>query len=84
MNPAYNHPAYKANRLTCLVRDKGRCHWCGGTASTADHVIALAAGGGHELGNLVAACRRCNSRRGAAVTNEVRRQRQVGRRSRRW
>jgi 5-methylcytosine-specific restriction endonuclease McrA len=83
-NPAYSHPLYITNRAICLARDKGQCHWCGGMATTADHVVALAEGGTHDLANLVAACRRCNSSRGAVVTNAVRRARRVGRRSRTW
>lgn len=41
-----------------------RCHWCGtkvsGKAIHFDHVIALGAGGTHEIGNLCAACPDCN------------------------
>ncbi len=48
------------------------CHWCGGYAGTVDHVVALIHGGGHELENLVPACRRCNSRRGAIDGNRLR------------
>lgn len=84
MNPAYNHPLYKTNRLICLTRDKWRCHWCGGQANTADHLTALAHGGSHALENLVASCRACNSRGGAKITNEVKAGRVIGRRSRSW
>lgn len=41
-----------------------RCHWCGtkvsGKAIHFDHVIALGAGGTHEIGNLCASCPDCN------------------------
>lgn len=43
-----------------LERDSYRCHWCGGSADTADHVIPKAAGGTDQLANVVAACRPCN------------------------
>lgn len=40
----------------------GRCCYCGETAkTTADHFIALAAGGTHVPSNIVPACPRCNS-----------------------
>ena len=85
MNPAYNHPTYKTNRLICLTRDKWRCHWCGGKANTADHYpVPLAHGGSHALENLVASCRACNSRRGVNITNDVKAGRTMGRGSRGW
>jgi 5-methylcytosine-specific restriction endonuclease McrA len=49
-------------RLRELVfRVKGRtCHWCGGPATTIDHVIPRVLGGAHELSNLVPSCARDN------------------------
>lgn len=41
------------------------CVYCGGPNQTADHVMPRALGGGHRLGNLVPACRKCNGRKGA-------------------
>jgi 5-methylcytosine-specific restriction endonuclease McrA len=56
-------------RLVVLERDDHRCHWCGGPANTVDHVRPLVAGGARlDPTNLVAACVRCNSRRGARLT----------------
>lgn len=64
-----------ADRIDPIVvfeRDKWRCHLCGcatprklrGTyepnAPELDHVVPLAAGGGHTWGNVKCACRRCN------------------------
>ena len=41
------------------------CMWCGTTENiTLDHLIPLARGGEHSVGNLVAACRSCNSSKG--------------------
>jgi 5-methylcytosine-specific restriction endonuclease McrA len=41
------------------------CMWCGTTEDiTMDHLIPLARGGEHSIGNLVACCRSCNSSKG--------------------
>ena len=46
------------------------CRWCGERATTADHYpIARIDGGPDNLANLVAACRPCNSSRGATLGN---------------
>ena len=37
------------------------CAYCGGLATTIDHVVPLSRGGTNFEGNLVSACRRCNS-----------------------
>jgi 5-methylcytosine-specific restriction endonuclease McrA len=53
-------------RAAVLDRDGYRCRWCGRPANTVDHVVALADGGARlDPANLVAACRPCNSKRGA-------------------
>lgn len=42
-------------------RHAGRCAYCGRTeALTIDHVVPIAKGGRHSIGNLLLACRRCN------------------------
>jgi 5-methylcytosine-specific restriction endonuclease McrA len=43
-----------------LRRDHHTCHYCGGPATTVDHVIPKSKGGTNAWNNLVAACRRCN------------------------
>lgn len=43
----------------------GRCAYCLGEASSIDHVVALSVGGQDEASNVVPACRRCNSSKGA-------------------
>ena len=48
-----------------LERDGYACAYCGGLATTVDHVLPKAKGGSDDPGNLVAACARCNSRKGA-------------------
>ena len=50
-------------RLIVLARDGYRCHWCGGEAKTADHLVPRIEGGSDEPWNLVASCQRCNSAR---------------------
>jgi 5-methylcytosine-specific restriction endonuclease McrA len=37
------------------------CRYCGGPGGTADHVVPISRGGKHSEGNLVPACRSCNS-----------------------
>lgn len=55
---------WDALRLQVLERDGYVCAYCGGEATEADHIIPKDAGGKDELGNLVAACKPCNSRKG--------------------
>jgi 5-methylcytosine-specific restriction endonuclease McrA len=68
---AYKHPVYRANRAAVLAAANGvcQCRGCGvcsgdckRVANTADHVIPLSKGGGHD--SLRAVCRPCNSSRG--------------------
>ena len=46
---------------------RGVCHYCGGAFSpdqlTMDHLVPLARGGKSAPGNVVPACRDCNSRK---------------------
>jgi 5-methylcytosine-specific restriction endonuclease McrA len=83
---AYSRSDYKANRLAVLSAAGWRCQWpgCTNRATTADHVIPLARGGTNDTWNLRASCWSCNSKGGVAITNEIRRAKRVGRRSRRW
>jgi 5-methylcytosine-specific restriction endonuclease McrA len=54
------------------------CFYCGSKDQiTADHVIPLARGGTHSLGNLVAACRSCNSQKHAKTITEWKKMRKV-------
>jgi 5-methylcytosine-specific restriction endonuclease McrA len=84
----YASTLYKNNRRLVLERAGYRCQirapGCHGLAVTADHVLPLAAGGSHDLYNLRAACRHCNSVGGAAITNRLKAARRLGRGSRRW
>ena len=61
-------------RKVILIRDGYRCHWCGAVATEVDHVRPLVFGGPRlEPTNLVAACKRCNARRGQAVRGKANR-----------
>jgi 5-methylcytosine-specific restriction endonuclease McrA len=46
---------------------RGVCHYCGGTFPpadlTMDHLVPLARGGHSSRGNVVPACKECNSRK---------------------
>ncbi len=54
---------YDDERLKLL--SPGRCAYCGQGATTADHLLPRATGGGDFGENLVPACRGCNSAKGA-------------------
>ena len=60
------------SRAGVLVRDGRRCAYCGGPASTIDHVLPRSRGGGNEWTNTVAACGRCNNRKGDRTPAEAR------------
>ncbi|WP_042387674.1 MULTISPECIES: HNH endonuclease [Streptacidiphilus] len=47
-------------RRALFARDGGRCVYCGGVATSVDHVVPRSRGGQHAWDNVVAACRRCN------------------------
>jgi len=51
------------SRRGVFIRDGHVCQYCGRTAENVDHVIPRSRGGPHEWENVVAACRRCNSRK---------------------
>jgi len=60
------------SRAGVLVRDGRRCAFCGGAASTVDHVLPRSRGGGDTWENTVAACARCNNRKGDRTPAEAR------------
>jgi 5-methylcytosine-specific restriction endonuclease McrA len=41
------------------------CAYCGAVAQHIDHVVPIARGGAHSIGNLVGACSSCNLRKGS-------------------
>ena len=61
--------AYKKVRLRVLARDNMTCRYCQGEADTVDHLIPLVSGGDPlDPDNMTAACRKCNSSKGARST----------------
>jgi 5-methylcytosine-specific restriction endonuclease McrA len=50
-------------RRAVFARDHWVCQYCGHPAENVDHVIPRSKGGAHSWDNVVAACRRCNSRK---------------------
>ncbi len=51
------------SRRGVFIRDDHTCQYCGRVAENVDHVQPRSRGGAHEWENVVAACRRCNSRK---------------------
>lgn len=60
----------KRLRYEVLRRDNHACRYCGRSAPdvalTVDHVVPVALGGSDDPGNLVTACRDCNSGKSAS------------------
>jgi 5-methylcytosine-specific restriction endonuclease McrA len=59
------------NRTAVFLRDSFRCQYCGAAAENIDHVVPRSRGGGHVWENVVAACRRCNSRKEDRLPSEA-------------
>jgi 5-methylcytosine-specific restriction endonuclease McrA len=58
-------------RRAVLERDAHRCVYCGLRADTIDHVRPRSRGGPHHWTNVVAACARCNHRKGDRLLGEL-------------
>jgi 5-methylcytosine-specific restriction endonuclease McrA len=58
-------------RRAVLERDAHRCVYCGIKADTIDHVRPRSRGGTHVWTNVVAACARCNHRKGDRLLVEL-------------
>jgi 5-methylcytosine-specific restriction endonuclease McrA len=58
-------------RRAVFARDGWVCQYCGLAAENVDHVIPKSRGGEHVWENVVAACRRCNSRKENRFPDEV-------------
>lgn len=56
----------KWQRLSAAVlrRDHHICRYCGGHATTTDHIVPKSKGGTDTWENLVACCRSCNGSKG--------------------
>jgi len=58
-------------RRAVFARDGWVCQYCGAAAENVDHVVPKSRGGEHAWENVVAACRRCNSRKENRTPHEV-------------
>ncbi len=63
--------AVAVNRRTVFARDGHRCQYCGLAAESIDHVVPRSRGGLHAWDNVVAACRRCNTRKEDRLPHEA-------------
>ena len=59
------------SRAGVLARDGHRCGYCGGAASTVDHITPRSRGGHNTWLNTVAACGGCNQRKGDRTPAEA-------------
>ncbi|MCG9893734.1 MAG: HNH endonuclease [Thermosynechococcaceae cyanobacterium MS004] len=60
------------SRREVLRRDNHACQYCGSSKHlTLDHVIPRSKGGQHTWNNVVAACVRCNARKGDRLPQEA-------------
>lgn len=52
-----------------IANQKNRCWWCGKEMDrpTMDHVVPIVRGGAHDVSNIVAACKPCNSKKHAKL-----------------
>ena len=66
----YRHRA-ALSRRGVFVRDEGSCQYCGRSAENVDHVVPRSRGGPHAWENVVASCRRCNSRKKDRTPDEA-------------
>jgi 5-methylcytosine-specific restriction endonuclease McrA len=63
--PAWSRPGV-------IGRDEGRCGYCGGHATSVDHVLPRSRGGRNTWRNTVAGCGGCNQRKGDRTPAEAR------------
>ena len=52
------------NRKAIFLRDDHSCQYCARPAENVDHVVPRSQGGKHSWDNVVASCRRCNTKKG--------------------
>jgi 5-methylcytosine-specific restriction endonuclease McrA len=58
-------------RRAVLDRDAHTCAYCEGRADTIDHIRPRSRGGLHTWTNVVAACARCNHRKGDRLLSDI-------------
>lgn len=59
------------SRRAVFVRDDFECQYCGAAAENVDHIHPRSRGGPHTWENVVASCKRCNSRKENRTLAEV-------------
>lgn len=59
------------SRRTILQRDNHECCYCGGKASTMDHIMPRSRGGAHSWTNVVACCFGCNQTKDDKTPQEM-------------
>ncbi len=59
------------SRPGVLARDGRRCGYCGGSATTVDHILPRSRGGGNTWTNTVASCYGCNQRKADSTPAEA-------------
>ena len=59
------------SRRAILARDNHTCAYCGGRATTMDHVVPRSRGGRHSWRNIVACCLPCNQRKDDRLLEEL-------------
>jgi 5-methylcytosine-specific restriction endonuclease McrA len=59
------------SRRGVFARDGGRCAYCRAVAETIDHIMPRSRGGRHAWENVVAACAKCNHRKGNRTPAEL-------------
>lgn len=71
----YVHVPYRRraalSRRGVFIRDEHTCQYCGDPAENVDHVVPRSRHGAHAWENVVAACRRCNSRKKDRTPDEA-------------
>lgn len=60
------------SRRGVFLRDRETCQYCGRAAENIDHVVPRSRGGRHDWENVVASCRRCNTRKKDRTPREAR------------
>jgi hypothetical protein len=65
-------PPTRRTRARIMARDRRTCRYCGTVdARTIDHTLPQTKGGTNNDANLVVACKRCNSRKGARTPEQA-------------
>ncbi|MEN6357915.1 MAG: HNH endonuclease [Armatimonadota bacterium] len=66
-------PQIKLSRRSILARDHYTCQYCGhkGSDLTVDHVIPRRLGGQNTWDNLVACCKKCNTKKGDKTLSQL-------------